>query len=356
MAPLLTVLVAVAIGVTVALAPLPYVIHSPGPTYDVLGSQNGTPILEVEGAQSGGTGELRMVTISEEGGPGSTVTAASLLRAWFSAGTSIRPYGAVYPTSVSAEDLQAVSASQMQSSHSTSAVAALRYLDYDMPTVITIIGLAEGSDGEGKIEDGDELVSIEVPRVGTYPMNSPDAPFALLRTVPAGTELEVTVLRDGKEVTETVKTMADPADPEATGSKLGIILDFDIDMPVDVTVHLERVGGPSAGMIFALGIIDELSGGNLTGGTSIAGTGSISYDGQVEPIGGIVQKMYGAQRDGAEWFLAPTGNCESVVGNVPKGLSVAAVGTLTEAVSAVQAIADGEGETVPTCEAALAGQ
>ena len=357
LAPAITLVIAVALGITVAVVPLPYVIYSPGPTYDVLGSQNDTPILEVEGAQSDGTGQLRMVTISELGGPGSSVTAPTLARALFSGSHTIKRYSEVYPEDMSVEDLKTISATQMQSSHSTSSVAALRYLDYEMPTVITIIDSVEGSGAAGKLESGDQLVSLKAPGAGAVAMDTPDAPFAFLRTVPAGTELDVTVLRDGKEVTETVKTMADPAsDGEDSGSKLGIILDFDIDMPLDIVVHLESVGGPSAGMIFALGIIDELTDGDLTGGMTIAGTGSITYDGQIEPIGGVKQKMHAALRDGAEWFLAPARNCDSVVGNIPNGLSVAAVGTLEEAVTAVESIVAGEGDSVMTCEAVLAAQ
>lgn len=349
---LVLIVVAVGLGLAVSLTPLPFVIYSPGPTFDVLGDQDGQPLIEIRGSDEPAEGELRMVTVSEEGGPGTTVTAPMLLRAWRTPGYSISRYSDVYPDDVTSEDMEAVSSAQMESSHSTAAVAALEYLGYRLPTVITVVGIAEDSGAAGKIEVGDQLVSIETPDGTVYPMKSPSAPFRLLRDVPAGTELQVTVERGGRDRTESVITTEDPADPEQ-GSKLGVVLSFDIDMPVEINFHLENVGGPSAGMMFALGIIDKINGGTLVGGNVIAGTGAMHYDGTVEPIGGIEQKMYGAFRDGAEWFLAPTSNCDEVPGNYPDGLEVRAVGTLSEAVDAVQKIAAGRGDEVPTCESVV---
>lgn len=350
--PLLLVIGAIILGLAIAWVPLPYVVHSPGPTFNVLGTQGDQKIIEVEGADEEASGELRMVTISEQGGPGSSVTLPTVLHGLVTAGYAVKPYGQVYPKGVTAEQVQEVSATQMRSSHSTASVAALELLDYELPTVITVIAIAEGSGADGKIEAGDELVSIRVPGGATYPMDRPSAPFALMRTIPVGTELEVTVLRGGVELVETVRSVADMENPEELqeGSKLGIILDLDIDMPLEIMFHLEKVGGPSAGMVFALGIIDELTGGGLTGGKTIAGTGALHYDGTVEPIGGIEQKLYGAVRDGANWFLAPKMNCDGVVGRVPKGLNVVAVGTLEEALFAVESIAAGDTEELPTCE------
>ena len=103
-------------------------------------------------------------------------------------------------------------------------------------------------------------------------------------------------------------------------------------------------------MMFSLSIIDRLTPGDMTGGNVIAGTGTMSYDGQVGAIGGIQQKLWVAHRDGAQWFLAPYNNCDEVVGHVPDGLRVVSVSTLDEAVSAVRSIADGTGDALPTCQ------
>ena len=133
---------------------------------------------------------------------------------------------------------------------------------------------------------------------------------------------------------------------------LGVNLITDYDFPIDVTIQLNNVGGPSAGMMFALGIIDTLTPGELNGGQDFAGTGTITADGEVGPIGGIRQKMHGAQDAGAEWFLAPAANCDEVVGHVPAGLEVFSVETLDDALDVLDAVReDGDMAALPTCAA-----
>ncbi len=131
---------------------------------------------------------------------------------------------------------------------------------------------------------------------------------------------------------------------------LGIQLTNDYEFPIDVTIQLNNVGGPSAGMMFALGIIDTLTPGQLNGGENVAGTGTIDAAGTVGPIGGIRQKMYGAVDARATWFLAPESNCDEVVGHVPSGLRVFSVGTLDDALDVLTAVReDGDLDALPTC-------
>ena len=120
---------------------------------------------------------------------------------------------------------------------------------------------------------------------------------------------------------------------------------------VQVSMHVDDIGGPSAGMMYTLGVIDELTAESETGGQTIAGTGTIDADGAIGRIGGIRLKMLGAKRDGATWFLAPAGNCDEVAGHVPEGLRDVRVSTLEEAYDALTAIGRGEGETLPRCTA-----
>jgi PDZ domain-containing protein len=116
---------------------------------------------------------------------------------------------------------------------------------------------------------------------------------------------------------------------------------MDYEFPIDVEIQLNNVGGPSAGMMFSLGIIDKLTPGAITGGESIAGTGTIDSSGVVGGIGGIRQKMYGARDAGASWMLAPASNCNEVVGHIPDGLRVIPVETLDEARGVVEQIGEG---------------
>jgi PDZ domain-containing protein len=130
---------------------------------------------------------------------------------------------------------------------------------------------------------------------------------------------------------------------------IGVLLGVEHDFPVKVTINAGDVGGPSAGLMFALAIYDKLTPGSLTGDHAIAGTGTIDEQEQVGPIGGIRQKLEGARGAGSDYFLAPAANCPEVVGHVPDGLQVVKVATFDEAVSAVEAIARGQASGLPHC-------
>ncbi|QFZ76080.1 hypothetical protein GFH48_24955 [Streptomyces fagopyri] len=121
---------------------------------------------------------------------------------------------------------------------------------------------------------------------------------------------------------------------------------------VKVTLKLADVGGPSAGLLFTLGIIDKLdgdgSGGDLTGGRTVAGTGTIDADGKVGAVGGVALKTQAARRDGASVFLVPRAECSDAKAELPKGLRLVAVTTLKGAVDALVSLEKGKG-SVPGC-------
>ena len=117
--------------------------------------------------------------------------------------------------------------------------------------------------------------------------------------------------------------------------------------PFQVKINVGNIGGPSAGLMFALGIMDKLTPGGLTGGRFIAGTGEISANGAVSPIGGIQQKMAGARAAGATVFLTPAANCPDTDGAVPQGLRLIKVCTLAGAVRDLKALTTGG--SVPSC-------
>lgn len=363
----LVVALAFALGVVLFLVPMPYVVDSPGPTFNVVGQYRGTPLISISGTDpttgkevsldavhenGDGTGEIRMVTVSEQGGPGSRLNLVQLISAWFDSTAKITPYDQVYSSDVTGKDVETAQSSMMRSSQSTAEAAALAQLGWTIPAKVTIAGAVKGSDAASKVKSGDVLVSMTDAEGTVHAIDTPGAVFALVKTVPVGTTLDLVVERDGKKLTIPVTTMS--GGEGTKGSKLGLYLDVAVDLPVTISFNLKDVGGPSAGMMFALGIIDRLTPGDLAGGATIAGTGTMSYDGEVGAIGGIVQKMNGAKRDGATYFLAPSSNCDEVVGHVPDGLRVVSVSTLDEAVKSVKAIAAGEGASLPTCEAASA--
>ena len=359
----------VAMAVILFWVPVPFVVSSPGPTFNVLGSANGEPMIAIEGtdlttgeevqlddAQSAsvtakakpGQGQLRMVTVSEAGGPGNRLNFAQLVGAYFDPHSKITDYESVYPAGTTQDKVSDAQSAMMRNSQTTSQVAALEYLGWDVPATVTIAGTTEGSNAEGIVQEGDILLAITTPDGTRHDITRASTPFTLMRTVPAGSLMTVTVERDG--VTQDLSFDSIAVSATVPGSKLGIYLTVDPSLPVDISFNLEGVGGPSAGMMFSLGIIDRLTPGDMTGGNAIAGTGTMSFDGQVGAIGGIQQKLWGAHDDGAQWFLAPAENCSEVVGHVPDGLNVVKVSNLSEAATAVATIAEGNGATLPTCQ------
>ena len=99
---------------------------------------------------------------------------------------------------------------------------------------------------------------------------------------------------------------------------IGVFVGGDYEFPFEVRIQLENVGGPSAGMMFALGIIDKLTPGELNGGPRSRAPARSPDAARSAPIGGIRQKLWGAERAGADWFLAPASNCDEVVGPRPR--------------------------------------
>lgn len=343
------VFLVVVLGVAI---PMPYVVESPGPTFDVLASRDNVPMIELQtkNVAPKSNGQLRMVTVSSHGGPGQHVTAAEVLWGWLSPKETVTPVSEIYPSDITQQQVEELAKAQMVNSQSTAAAAALEYLGYDVPAKITIRGPVAGTKSEGKVEDGDVLQAITTPDGVRHPVNRASVPFQLNRELKPGQTVTMHVLRNGKTKDVRIETYKpDNVPSDFVGSKFGMYLTADVKLPFPVKIHLEKVGGPSAGTMFALGIIDRLTGGKMVGDHVVAGTGTISYAGEVGPIGGIVQKMYGSRADGAQWFLAPRSNCDEVVGNVPDGLQVWPVSTLDEAVDAVAKIRTGDVAGHPQC-------
>lgn len=236
-------------------APLPFSLAQPGMTANVLGDNQGTPVITISGAPARATsGQLRMTTI-EATGPDTHVSLGDVIDNWFRADRAVMPHDAVYPSGQSVKEIEQHNTEQMRQSQDAATEAALNYL------------------------------------------------------------------------------------------KLS-------DKKVKVTLRLADVGGPSAGLLFTLGIIDKLdgngAGGDLTGGRTIAGTGTIDPDGTVGAVGGVALKTQAAKRDGATVFLVPKAECADAKGELPKGLRLIPVTSLKGAVSALTALESDKG-SVPAC-------
>jgi PDZ domain-containing protein len=278
-----------------------------------------------------------MVTVSYMGGPGSNLNVFQALQAWLSPSEAVVPESELFPTGQSAQQTQQQDTAQMTGSQETAQAAALSVLHIAYQTRVVIVQTAPGSPAAAVLKAGDAITAVD-----GAPVTNQTALTSLITAHPAGTLLHLTVQRGGKTLPVQVKTKESGGKPI-----IGVVVTENFNFPFPIKFAVGNIGGPSAGMMFALGIIDKLTKDNLTGGKFIAGTGEIISSGQVVPIGGIQQKMVGARQAGATVFLAPAANCPDVKGAIPSGLRVVKVGTLSQAISDLQAIK--AGKPVPAC-------
>lgn len=335
-------MVALALLLAVAVAlPLPYAVTAPGPTLNTLGEHDDKPLIEISGAPTyPTTGQLRLTTVSTAGGPGYPVTLADVLRGWAAPADSVVPVETLFPPDQTEQQISDQGQAEMTSSQEDATVSALEELGYDVPTTLGVGGVVQGSGADGVLEKGDIITSVDGTDVTSF-----SALSTLMDAIEPGATVSLGITRGGTAQTVQVVTTDD-----GNGRALiGVLLDPTFDFPVQVSIQIENIGGPSAGTMFALGIIDMLTPQDEAAGKVIAGTGTMDLTGTVGPIGGIRQKMAGAERDGATWFLAPADNCSEVVGHVPDGLHVVKISTLHGARLAVEAIGAGKGDTLPTC-------
>ncbi|CAN5420647.1 PDZ domain-containing protein [soil metagenome] len=337
------------IGVTVvALIPAPYVIEQPGPVYDTLGDVtiNGEaqPMILIPMEETFPTsGSLNMLTVSIRGNREELPNWLEIATAYFDPSKAVVPVDLVYPIGQSVEDSNQQGAVDMQNSQQEAIAAALTQLGYEFTSTVTVVEAQEDGPSAGMLLPGDVILSLNDQEVTDV-----TGLRAAIAENGVSKPADVLIRRDGVEQTLRINpAMSDGDNPVPV---LGIIAGSDYDFPFTVTIQLENVGGPSAGMMFALGIIDKLSEDTLTGGQNFAGTGTISAGGDVGPIGGIRQKMYGAVGAGADYFLAPKANCDEVAGHIPSGLEVFAVATLDDALDVLETVAaSGDTSKLPTC-------
>ncbi|CAB4628783.1 unannotated protein [freshwater metagenome] len=322
--------------------PTPYVIEKPGPVFDVLGKNEGQNVITIDGASSyPTTGRLDVLTVSVAGNRENTPSWLELGWAWLDPSQAIVPLDVIYPANVTTKQAEAESSAMMEESQQDAIAAALTKLGYDVPWHVYVSEVSKASPSSGKLVAADFILKIN-----DVDIKDIDQMRALINEAAPAGPLTVTVLRGGKNIAEEIT-----ATKNTDGKyRLGILAGYKYDFPVKIKLELGDVGGPSGGMMFALGIIDRLTPGQLTGGKHIAGTGTIDPAGNVGPIGGIRHKLFGAANAGATIFLAPESNCDEVIGHVPSGLVVVKVKTLSEAKTSLEKISTGTNPaTLPTC-------
>ncbi len=324
-------------GLVGTLVPVPYVAQVPGPTYNTLGDLDGDPIISVDGRDRNDvSGNLNLTTV---GVPQRPLTLVGAVQGWFDSEVSVVPRDTVYPPDQTVEETQQQNRQAFLTSEQAAAAAALGELGY--PEKVVVQSVADDSPSAGELEAGDALEAVQ----GTTTPDI-DALDAVLTAIPAGTAVTVDYTRRGRPGQATVTTVAGDA---RDGSFLGIGVLQTPSAPFTVSIRVDDVGGPSAGLMLTLGIIDLVGDTDLTDGAVIAGTGTVDADGTVGPIGGIPLKMIAARDIDAELFLVPADNCEEALANAQPGLPMARVATVEDALSALQTLRDGG--TPPSCAA-----
>jgi Lon-like protease len=324
--------------VLAVLMPVPYVVLSPGPTYNTLTTDDqGHTIIVLKGRDPNQTnGHLNLTTVDVTT---KRVTAFQALIGWLQHDRVVVPRSAIYPPGQSEEQVNQQDVAQFASSQNNATAAAFCQLKY--PKGFGVINVDANSGAKDKLRAFDQLLTLD-----GKPVDSQDKLTAALGTYKAGDTVTVGFKRLGKPQTASIKLSA-PAQGDK-GARIGITVGEQCFAPFEIDLGLgDQIGGPSAGLMFALGIIDKVGDIDLTKGAYIAGTGEIDANGTVEPIGGIQLKMIAARRAGATIFLAPKDNCSDVRGAVPKGLNVIRVDALSDAVQDLLNVQ--AGKPVPHC-------
>ncbi len=335
-APLVLILGGVALAV-----PLPYASYSPGPTFDVLGKDSDeAELIQVDGHESYyDDGQIRFTTVVASS-YGQRLSLGEALARWVDPDKAVVPYRVVHPPDSSAEQEKAEGAIQMSTSQDVAKAIALQELGIESPAAIQV-GIVDEEGPAGK----KLLVRDIFKEVDGEPVTSTEQIVDAVRSHDDGSLVEFRIQRDDRELTVRVKPEVDEEDVPKIGVTLGVGYDF----PFDITLRVDpNVGGPSAGLMFSLAIYDTLTPGSLTGGATVAGTGELRPDGTVGPIGGIQQKIAGAEEAGAELFFVPEDNCSDTTGLDPD-LRLVKATTMHEARTALEKWAGDHDAKLPTC-------
>jgi PDZ domain-containing protein len=316
---------------SLALIPTGYVIERPGQVFNVMGSVSDEPVisssdLEVYPSDS----RFDVTTVSLLGNRDSTPSWVQVLIAWADPEQNVLPLSEVFPDNRSTAEIRAESTAQMEISQQDAIAAALVRLGYEVPRRLYISSVLEDTPSSNILIAGDIVLAAGGVKLTEFEQLRSE----IQKT--KGEAIEIVVERDGKQLSFSI-TPIQRDELWVIGSLISYVYEF----PVEISLQLGDVGGPSGGLMFTLGILDALEQGSLAGNHHVSGTGTIDARGQVGPIGGIRLKMIAAKNSGADLFLVPSGNCQEASGQVPEGLAVVSVRDLDDALAAVANLKEG---------------
>lgn len=306
----------------------------PGPTEDTL------DIVAIDGEKTyDSSGQLRLTTVAVD----TSLGFFEWIGAMVSSVSDTVDRDTLYPPGQSEEEVAEQNDLLMANSQTTATVAGLVAAGYDADELYSGARVVEVADpaaeGADALEPGDVIVAVDDVEVA----NAEEAVAEVAERAPG--DRIVLTLADGSEVP--LIAISRPDDPDK--ALLGLLLADEVDLPFEIAIDAGNIGGPSAGLMFALGIVDLLGPDDLTGGRTIAGTGTITVEGEVGPIGGIRQKVVGAtsprdeEDDPADVFLVPAGNfAEAQTADVSRDVLLVPVATIDEAIAALQDVSRGD--------------
>jgi PDZ domain-containing protein len=316
-------------GVLLAVVTVPFVSLGPGPTFDTLGEVDGKQVVQIDGTQTHPTtGHLNMTTVSQR----DDLTLGEALTLWLSGQEQLVPRDLVYPPGRTREDVDKANNADFKQSEDSAAYAALGYLKY--PQAITVATVTDPGPSAGKLKSGDAIDAVDGSPVATVEQFT-----TLLKATKPGQVVTIDYRRKNEPAGVAQITLGTNKDRDY--GFLGVAVLDAPWAPFVVDFNLANVGGPSAGLMFSLAVVDKLTTGDLAGSNFIAGTGTISAEGKVGQIGGISHKMAAASAAGAKVFLVPAKNCYEASADHPSGLRLVKVDTLSQAVEALHAVTSG---------------
>ncbi|MFD7444198.1 PDZ domain-containing protein [Streptomyces sp. NPDC059909] len=332
----------------------PYSEMTPGPTVNTLGDSGGEPVLQISGRKTYPTaGHLNMTTVRVTGAD-YRMNLAEVVYGWLAHDNVVVPHDTLYPDGKTEEQSNQENAEEFTQSQESAKVAALRELGIPVSTRVVVSSVRKDSPAQGELHAGDVIKAVD----GT-PVTAPDDVAKAVTKHDPGDKVVFSIVpakeaaaaeKAGKEPTAAQDvTVTTVKSDEGDRAIVGITAGTDHTFPFTIDIKLADVGGPSAGLMFALGIVDKLTPADLTGGKFVAGTGTIDDKGAVGPIGGIEMKLVGARNAGAEYFLTPSDNCESAASDIPDGLTLVRVKTIDDAMKSLDKIRSGDTAGLPSC-------
>ncbi len=345
----------------VSVIPSSFVVQATGPALDVNSKVEGKPLVSVSGVSTYPTDtHLFMTTVSAFGNGDAGAPVAQAVTALFRKDLQVMPVRVMFPDNLTTKEVKAQNTKAMTTSQDTAALVAFELAGYPVSMNLKIVGLNRAYPSGKLLKSGDIIKGIKLASEQQFhDISSFKQLSSILDKTEPKTNVTLRVQRGGEVREESFETIPYPADQQGwvhPGSLLGVGLEVtDVKYPGNVKYIVDGIGGPSAGTMFTLGIFDQLTEGSMGGKASIAGTGTIAWDGDVGAIGGIEHKLQGASEHGATNFIAPAANCSETVGYEPKGMKIWAVRSIDEAKAVVEGVAKGDTSKLTSCRALLDG-